>query len=170
MERRFNRRMLVVATYFFLAAVTVAICSVVPGTLGWRCLYVQSGNMLVIALICVMRGVFGALVAPEGFEWLIERRTQVVDRGMGLAATVPPDEPEPDEFDIALRNSAYFAAYRGVAVYVLVLLFLVSLVLSSHIRAQMQVIYVSVFMLVALIFTLPQAVLLWTQRELIAKE
>src|SRR5512140_1463500 len=103
MAARWNRRALVVVTYF--AALLLTATSV---NRGW--LLVSWG--VATFWIVVPQVVFGWIVTPYfGMAPLIgPRPPERVLHGL-MGRDVPAEEPDPDERDLAVRNSAFFRAY-----------------------------------------------------------
>ena len=79
----------------------------------------------------------------------------------------PRREDDLDERELAVRNAAYFTAYRAVAVYSIIACMALSY--SSELSAStalslMLWVFIS---LLAMILTLPPAVILWTEPDVL---
>ena len=62
----------------------------------------------------------------------------------------------PDERQVAVRNAAYYRAYRVVAAYLLLIMSVGSWTVAGE---------AAWLLLVVLVFTLPQAIILWTEPD-----
>jgi len=149
MVRRKNRRWLVAVTYATLLVLLL--------TLGPHRHWNQGmnvGTWLLLAVVFVSRGVFGSLVNQT---MVPERRGEPIS--LGLAPMRHRDEDEPDERELAVRNAAYFEAYRVLAVYS------AFLVLYSSTSFGAFALPLIAMPLLVMALTLPQAVILWTEPD-----
>jgi len=160
MVRRDSRRRLVVVTYAILLAL-MAVMIVVPRSAPHRPV---AGFALsfafTIAVIVVILRIFGRL-AKDTVLPLIHGGEMT---SLGLTPQ-PRREDDLDERELAVRNAAYFTAYRAVAVYSLIACMALSY--SSELSAStalplMLWVFIS---LLAMILTLPPAVILWTEPD-----
>lgn len=150
-----NRRALVVITYL-LIVVSAVLLGVTQG------MKFAAPLWLIFVFSGVSRWIFGSLV-PE--ESLPERKEKPVD--LGLAATGPRRESQVDEREIAVRNDAYFQAFRVVAGFSLFVFVLVAMMQDPTFWPKLNVLQVFVAVLVVLVLTLPQAILLWQHPDLV---
>lgn len=158
MVSRSNRRWLVVATYGTVIVLMAAYILLLPSKH-----MINAVNMcFVLAYLGASRVVFGRLVKatvlpePIGGEMI----------SLGLAETRPRrSEDDPDEREVAIRNAAYFKAYRAVALYSIALWvvspFFFSLSAPTGVRGLMLL----AMPLLAMALMLPQAVVLWTEPD-----
>lgn len=167
MNRRSNRRMLVLLTYTAVMVITVAFSLAVVYVPRIR-IELLAGGMWFFTTVWFLIAyfVFGRIASPFPLVPLFRYPPQLVDRGLGLSATVPPDEPQPDERDLAIRNSAYYVAYN-IFMWICLGGF-VALPLYENAPPVMHKIirFTAVILLGVLAFTLPQAVVLWRERDL----
>jgi hypothetical protein len=82
--------------------------------------------------------------------------------GLGLLHNVLPAEDRSDERIIAVRNTAYYKAYRIIAICSLLIPVLL-VAMSAVNKALLGMVAGSLYVL---IFTLPQAVILWTEPDI----
>ena len=156
MMTRRNRRALVVGTYLLLAGATVLL----GVTKGMK---FESPFWIILVFSGVSRAVFGALIPQETVS---ERRIEKpVD--LGLAASGPRPDPPPDERDVALRNEAYFQAFRVVAMFSVIVFALIIMMQDPTSWARLNLLQVFGAVLVVLVLTLPQAILLWSHPDLL---
>jgi len=158
MVHRNSRRVLVATTYATLLVLMAAVI-VHPFRRGlhiyavWMC--------FILAYNVVSRAIFGGLVKDTVLPEL--RGGEITS--LGLATRRRRGEDEPDERDVAVRNAAYFEAYRALAVYsvaIWVALPLVFLLTASTAVLALQLI---IMPLLGMALTLPQAVVLWTEPD-----
>lgn len=150
MVRRKNRRWLVAVTYAALLALILVVTVIRPWSLA-----LNSRVWLLLLCAFVSRGVFGRLVKQTLYT---RRWGETIS--LGLAPTPYRDDDEPDERELAVRNAAYFEAYRVLALYSFLL---VMLTLSGSSAAS--VLTPVAMPLLVLALTLPQAVVLWTEPD-----
>lgn len=159
MDRRLNRRALVLVTYVGGVLVVLGLSLVkarmaLPIVMGFATLW------FLIAFF-----VFGRIVSPFFLVPWFGRAPQVVDRGMGLTATVAPEEPPRDEREIALRNAAYHSAYKILVAAGLIAVGIVEVTVGMAPRQRGIVLNTVMIFLFVLAFTMPQAVVLWQERD-----
>lgn len=150
MVRRTNRRWFVALTY--AAALAFILMAVVLREWPWAA---YSVGWLLLLCAVISRLVFGKLVNQT---LLTRRRTEAIT--LGLSAPAQRDAEEPDERELAVRNAAYFQAYRLLALYSFVFLpaYLTGTIGAFALR-------VAAMPLLVLALTLPQAVVLWTDPD-----
>jgi hypothetical protein len=150
MVRRKNRRLLVAVTYAALLALILVVTVLLP----WdRALH--SPGLLLLLCVFASRGVFGSLVKNT-----LHTRRWGETISLGLAPTQHREDGEPDERELAVRNAAYFEAYRVLALYsFLLVVFALSGSSAATVLPQLAM------PLLVLAYTLPQAVVLWTEPD-----
>ncbi len=175
MARRTNRRWLVLLTYAFTAAViagSIAMAHVIAAISGPSFL---RSTMILLAWLPVFvvqilipgsgryRGIFGRFVPEQTFSFYIPAvQTLGVTRSVNQSTL-----PQVDEREKSVRNFAYFLAFKIVAWYSLV--FLVTCVASIAGREDgmpRAVTAVAAIPIVVMLFTLPQAIILWSEPDL----
>lgn len=150
MVRRKNRRWLVLVTYAALLALILVVTVLLP----WdRALH--SPGLLLLLCVFVSRGVFGSLVKNTLYT---RRSSETIS--LGLAPGRNREDGEPDERELAVRNAAYFEAYRVLALYSF-LLVVFALIGSNTASVLPQL----AMPLLVMAYTLPQAVVLWTEPD-----
>ncbi len=172
MERRSSRRRLVVAVYLFLAACIAA---------GWFADRLHVSGMLVFwaawySSLFILGG-YGArglikpftgkgprdLPMPSNLVELQLRVTGALDRPDG-------SEYRNDEREIQRRDSVHYQAYQGLMLLVAAIWLLASWAIHppSFVSARLMLVLVNFLALPAVVlgFTLPQAILLWTEPDL----
>ena len=159
MVRRNNRRWLVVVTYAAFLALMAALIIIFPLARGQEGTVVMMG--FILAYNVVSRSVFGSLVKDTVLPEV--RRGEVTS--LGLTPRRRRGEDEPDERDVAVRNAAYFAAYRAVAVYSIAVWLASPMVYEVSASTALRLIQLVTVPLVAMALTLPQAVVLWTEPD-----
>jgi hypothetical protein len=158
MVRRKNRRWLVAATYAALLVVMATL-----GVARSRGMDIWAGWIL-FAVVLVNWRILGSMA--KQMIWLRRRWDHPIS--LGLAARPQREEDELDEREQAVRNAAYFEAYRVLAVYCFFLFpFLVSSSFevfwsSSLGRVALPLLGMLLF---GIAWTLPQAIFLWTEPD-----
>ena len=158
MVRRNSRRLLVVTTYGALMILMAAYILLLPS----KDLVNAVTMCFVLAYLGGSRGVFGRLVKatvlPESYGG------EMIS--LGLAEARPHrSEDDPDEREVAVRNAAYFQAYRAVAIYSIVLWLVAPLFFSLRASTGVRGLMLLAMPLLAMALTLPQAVVLWTEPD-----
>jgi len=162
MVRRNSRRRLVLITYAILLAfmaVMMAVSLLAPRMIGGR--FAGFIWCLILAYNVVSWSIFGKLAKDMVLPQL--RGGEMTS--LGLTPQPGRSEADLDERELAVRNAAYFTAYRAVAVYSVFAS--VALVFSSELSdpAARLLLGSLVILLVGMIFTLPPAVILWTEPD-----
>ena len=114
-------------------------------------------SLAVVPPVMLSFQIFGRVVEQTVFP-----QPRVAPMTLGLMRT-RRDPGEPDERDIAIRNAAYFKAYRLLGIYLVLVCLIMWSVFESGSRFT---IWLVVFPLLVLVPTLPQAVILWTAPDL----
>ncbi len=84
---------------------------------------------------------------------------------LGLFRTPPSDRFKLDERQVAVRNAAYHKAYRIVAAYLL----LIPIIFLSSTSSPKMFLAIYTLIVYGVIYTLPQAIILWTEPDLPAE-
>jgi hypothetical protein len=173
MLQRSSRRRLVAVVYATLLALVVIISAVWP-----HAPRVSKGRAM-----AVMAWAWGPLLAYTVVTWFIFgklakdtvlpkilRVSRGADGGgeitsLGLAQESSRQQDDLDEREVAVRNAAYFTAYRAVAVYSYLVWMAVSWSCWLGDSAAFLLIQWLVMLLVAMVLTLPPAVVLWTEPD-----
>jgi hypothetical protein len=155
MKTQRNRRALVVLTYVLIGVVSVLL----GVTRGMK---FASPFWIILVFSGVSRWIFGSLVPQESFPVPNEKPVD-----LGLAASGPRPEPQPDEREVAMRDRAYFKAFRVVAGYSVFVFALVAMVQDPTFLPGLNILQVFAAVLVVLVLTLPQAILLWQHPDLL---
>jgi hypothetical protein len=163
MVRRNSRRRLVAVTYAILLAL-MAVMMVVslsaPRMIGGR----PAGLIwcLILTYNVVSWSIFGKLAKDTVLPQM--RGGKITS--LGLTPRPRRNEYDLDERELAVRNAAYFTAYRAVAVYS-ILAWMV-LIYSFELSASTALLLARwlVMPLLAVVLTLPPAVVLWTEPDL----
>ncbi|HEV2348390.1 MAG TPA: hypothetical protein VG028_00935 [Terriglobia bacterium] len=157
MAPRNNRRLLVAATYSTLLALMAAAIIILPSGRQidaiWMC--------FVVGYHVVSRAIFGRLVKDTVFPQLREGGMT----SLGLAPRSHRSDDEPDEREVAVRNAAYFKAYRALAMYSIAICAASPLLFSLRGSIAVRVLLVLTMPLWVMAWTLPQAVVLWTEPD-----
>ena len=150
MVQRAHRRWFVALTYAALFALIFEAAVIHAWT--WAS---NSVGWLLLASVGVSRGIFGKLVSDT--LWARRWRESV---SLGLGATPPREDDEPDERELAVRNAAYFHAYRLLVLYSFIFIpaFLTGTIGAFALR-------LAAMPLLVFALTLPQAVVLWTEPD-----
>jgi hypothetical protein len=93
---------------------------------------------------------------------LITHEVIVRPAGLGLLYNAYPDESKPDERQVAVRNAAYYKAYRILAVCLLSMPILFLSLSTSNTK----LLGIYIFSIWAVIFALPRAIILWTEPDI----
>lgn len=161
MVRRNSRRRLVAVTYAILLGLVAAAIIIFPSMryAARRSLAVASSMLL--AYCVVSQSVFGKLANDTVLPQM--RGGELMSLGLTPRRRRAADDL--DEREVAVRNAAYFAAYRAVAAYsiILWLAWVYSYELSATIA--LLLLQLLVIPLLGMVLTLPQAVILWTEPD-----
>jgi hypothetical protein len=158
MVSRSNRRLLVATTYATLMVLMATVILLLPSGRQMDAIYM----CIILAYNVVSRAIFGSLV----------KDTVLPDFGggklisLGLAPGRRRGEDEPDERDVAVRNAAYFEAYRALAVYSIAIWVASPLFFALNASTAVRALQLLVMPLLAMALTLPQAVVLWTEPDM----
>jgi hypothetical protein len=157
MVRRNTRRWLVVVTYATFLALMAALIIILPPR--------QNATVFLMCLVLtynvVSRSVFGSLVKDTVLPEVREGEMT----SLGLTRRRRRGDDELDERDVAVRNAAYFQAYRAVGVYSIVVWVTSSMVCEVSGSTAVRLIQLVTMPMVAMALTLPQAVILWTEPD-----
>ena len=157
MVRRNNRRVLVAMTYAIFLVLMAAVIIILPSgrqlNAVWMC--------LILAYNVVSRAILGRLVKDTV---LPELRGDGLT-SLGLSPRSRRGEDEPDEREVAVRNAAYFEAYRALAVYSIAIWLASPLLFSLSASTAVRFLLLLIMPLLAMALTLPQAVVLWTEPD-----
>jgi hypothetical protein len=148
--RRRNRRLLVAVTYAALLALILVVAVLRPWS--WA---LNSGAWLLLLCVLASWGVFGRVVKQTLYT---RRWGETIS--LGLAPAPPRDDDKLDERELAVRNAAYFEAYRVLALYCFLF---VPFLLKGSIGASILPLVAMPLLVLAL--TLPQAVVLWMEPD-----
>ena len=171
MAPRRNRRVMVVAVYLAIALLPL-IQAVRHPTELYR-------NALILVLLMASffaRHIFGAIV--PALTWN-DRYLEMADsRQIEIVSVIHPGQnkpvhesvdPDPDEREVAVRNSVYFAAFRWLAVYSVLIWLATMALLNPHmpfgVHGMVMMEY-AMFPLMVMALTLPQAIILWNEPDL----
>ena len=160
MVRRSNRRRLVAITYAILLGLTTTGIIILPSVhhpLGGAGIELGLWGLFMV----VSWSIFGRLAK----DTVLPQTRGGEMTSLGLTPPRLHGEFDLDEREVAVRNAAYFTAYRAVAVcwFVVWIAFLYALDLSAH-TARLLVAGLGLLLFVV-IFTLPSAVILWTEPD-----
>jgi len=160
MVRRGSRRRLVVVTYAILLAL-MAVMIVVPRLAPrTRAAGFASCLAFVIAFNAVSLSIFGRLAKDTVLPLI--HTGEITSLGLTSRRR---SEADLDERELAVRNAAYFTAYRVVAVYSIIawMALIYSFELSASIALSLMLwLFIP---LLTMILTLPPAVILWTEPD-----
>ena len=157
MVSRDNRRLLVATTYATLLALMAAVILILPS----RSLINAALMCLILAYDVVSRAIFGRLVKDTVLPEL--RGGELTS--LGLSPKRRRSESEPDEREVAVRNAAYFKAYRSLAVYTVAIWIASPYFFSLSPSTSVRVLLLLTMPLLAMALTLPQAIVLWTEPD-----
>jgi hypothetical protein len=159
MVRRSNRRLLVGTSYATLMVLMATLILFLP---SGRQINANAMSMcFVLAYVVVGRAIFGRLVKDTVLPEV--RGGEMTS--LGLSPRRRRGEDEPDEREVAVRNAAYFVAYRALAVYSFALWFASPFFFSLTASTAVRVLQLVTMPLLAMALTLPQAVVLWTEPD-----
>ena len=157
MVSRKNRRVLVATTYVILLALMATVIMIFP-----------SGRLINATVMClilaynlVSRAIFGRLVRDTVLPMLRGGEKT----SLGLSPNRHRSQDELDEREVAVRNTAYFKAYRALAVYSVALWVASPYFFSLSASTADRVLLLLTMPLVAMTLTLPQAVVLCTEPD-----
>jgi hypothetical protein len=160
MVRRSNRRRLVAITYAILPGLTVAAIIILPSLhhpLGGAGIAFGLWGLFMV----VSWSIFGRLAK----DTVLPQTRGGEMTSLGLTPRHHHGELDLDEREVAVRNAAYFTAYRAVAVcwFVVWIASLYALDLSAHTAGLL--VSLLGLLLFEVIFTLPSAVILWREPD-----
>jgi len=157
MAPRKNRRLLVATTYVTLMVLMATIILLLPSGRQMDAIYM----CIILAYNMVSRVIFGSLVKATVLPEMHGGELT----SLGLEPRRRRSEDEPDERDIAIRNSAYFEAYRALAVYSIAIWVASPLFFTLNASTAVRGLQLLIMPLLAMALTLPQAVVLWTEPD-----
>ena len=157
MVRRNNRRLLVTTTYVVFVVLMATVIVILPSQRLFNAIWM----CLVLAYNVVNRAILGRLVKDMTLPELRGGRMT----SLGLSPISHGGEDDPDEREVAVRNAAHFEAYRALAVYSMLIWLASPLFLSLSGSTAVRVLLLTSMPLLAMVFTLPQAIVLWTEPD-----
>jgi hypothetical protein len=159
MVRRSSRRRLVAVVYAILLGLMAAAIIIFP-LAGHQGRGLALASCMLVVYPVVSWSIFGKLARETVLPGM--HGGEMTSLGLMLRRRA---EDELDEREVAVRNAAYFAAYRAVAVYSYILL--IALIYSSGLRASVAfpLLQLLVVPLLAMVLTLPPAVILWREPD-----
>ena len=159
MVRRDSRRRLVVVTYAILLALMAVMIVVSPSAPRTRAAGVAW--CLVLAYNVASWSIFGRLAKDTVLPQI--RGGEITS--LGLTPRRRRADEDLDERELAVRNAAYYTAYRAVAAYSIVAW--MALIYSFELSASTALLLAEwlVMPLLAMVLTLPPAVILWTEPD-----
>jgi len=86
--------------------------------------------------------------------------------GLDLSPNTLFHKSGPDERQVAVRNAAYYRAYRVVVVYLLLIMPVANVCVAGEAAWYKVLSELIVVSFIVLIFTLPQAIILWTEPDM----
>jgi hypothetical protein len=164
LKLRSRRRILVVITFALIAA-CIAVISAQSLTEAADLV----ANFGFLVFIVVSRGIFGSVVQQQLFQVYREGAGRGILPGLGLSRPIPPLDPEmvePDEYEISIRNGAYYQAYQYIAAFSFVVMVVVVWFFSAPEPLRKFLTFSTILVLIAMIVTLPQAIILWQQPDM----
>jgi hypothetical protein len=160
MARRHNRRLLVTITYATLAVLMAIAITILPSALHLS----GRGAALMWCLVLVYNVVTWSIFGRLANDTVLPQIHGGEKTTLGLTPQ-PRSEDDLDERDLAVRNAAYFTAYRAVAVYSIFAWLVLSYSFDSSASITRLLIQWLVMPLLAIILTLPPAVILWREPD-----
>jgi hypothetical protein len=85
---------------------------------------------------------------------------------LGLSLNTLWHKSGPDERQVAVRNAAYYRAYRVVAVYLFLIIPVASLMVAGKAALNEVLLGLIAVSFIVLVYTLPQAIILWTEPDI----
>jgi hypothetical protein len=123
-------------------------------------------TFVILIFITVCRGVFGAFVQQQIFPEYREGTGRGILPGLGSTRPLRPEDREPDEFEVAIRNDAHYKAYRVITLVTLVVVAILLVVANSGLAAAHVLMLSLGLLLVGTTLILPQAIILWEQPDM----
>lgn len=153
MAPRKNRRLFVMVTY----AILVACLAAIPVVPFWHN-RIQAAWGLLFFLIYIMGNhlLFGSIVEPF-MAYSLRNEEELI------SLRSAPRGHDPDERDLAVRNAAHYQAFRVAAIYGLVVW--VAIMGSTTLNGSAVALSILIIPLLAMLWTLPQAIILWTEPD-----
>lgn len=151
-----NRGLLVAVTYAILVA-----CFAAAPFVPFRGSRIQTVWGLLFILVYIMGNhfLFGSVVRPF-MAYGLRKEEEIMSLRPALRQR---DPDELDERELAVRNAAHYRAFRVVAIYG----FLAYLVIMSSptLSGSAMALLILIMPLLAMLWTLPQAIILWTEPD-----
>ena len=120
------------------------------------------------ALTVIMNMVFGSVQFVIFYklakDTVLPMQQDVRTASLGLLRKGSSNANKPDEREVAIRNAAYYKAYRVIVIACLLLMPIAMNILISPLNEGLLALFMCSFLVVAL--TLPQAIILWTEPDL----
>jgi hypothetical protein len=85
---------------------------------------------------------------------------------LGLSRNALSYNSRHDERQVAVRNAAYYRAYRVVAAYLLLIMPVASLRVNGAAALNEVLLGLIALLFIVLVYTLPQAIILWTEPDI----
>lgn len=173
MVPRANRRALVVVTYVLTAGVIAAFIALARAIGAHEHSSLKSLLVLLVwvPILFVLfvipgsgsfRGIFGRLVPAQTLSFRVRSI-----HSLGLARGIQDEDHRADERETSVRNSASSLAFRIVAWYAAVFLSPCAAPLVSQGGEAVRIMAaVAAIPIVVMLFTLPQAIILWAEPDL----
>lgn len=153
MASKTNRRWLVLCCY----AVLLTLILLVFSSISFAVRYVLT-VVMTFALSSVQLVIFYKLAK----DTVLPLKDDYQPIGLGLSRNVRPYISKLDERQVAVRNAAYYKAYRIVAAYLLLMPIILTILITPLNKNLLGIYWLSIFVV---IYTLPQAVILWTEPD-----
>ena len=169
MAQRSRRRTLVVSIYGLLAALIVGVALAHGRNPLVASDYLGGYNLVFILVFSgISRLAFGTLVRQATIPVPADNPNQW--KYISIAKPVPYAGPgNPDERELAVRNRAYYFSFRLMAAYLL-LMWAVFLIVNIKTRSvSVNLTSALLFPLIVMALTLPQAVVLWTEPNVVVE-
>lgn len=156
MASKTSRRWLVLVCY-------VVLCFSILLAFSSRTLEVR------FALTVIMNMVFGSVQFVIFFKLakdtvLLPMHPDLSTVSLGLLRKESSSTSKLDEREVAIRNAAYYKAYRVIVTVCLLLMPVIMNILMSPLSEVLLALFMCSFLILAL--TLPQAIILWTEPDL----
>jgi hypothetical protein len=154
MASKTSRRWLVLCCYAVLLTLTVLVFSSISFAARYVLMIVMTSTAMAIQFV-----IFYKLAKDTVLPLQVDFRPI----GLGLSRNLPPNPTKLDERQVAVRNEAYYKAYRIFAAYSLLMPIILTILTNPLNKNLLGIYMVSTFFT---IYTLPQAVILWTEPDI----
>ena len=168
MVKRSRRRVFVTVVYLLLSALIALVIWIRHDLFSGS--FLSTFNLLFIILFTgISRALFGQMCRQDTFPAAAVGDNKTVSWRYNTifgSYRDPNAVEDADERQLAVRNRAYFKAFQSIAIYTALLWLVIAVISRFRSAIPLDLMALSVFPLLVMAVTLPQAWVLWTEPDL----